>query len=38
LTDEKGGEKGLEEVIKEGKIHSGDYESLIMRYDLEIDK
>lgn len=34
----EGGEKGLEEVIKEGKIHSGDYESLIMRYDLEIDK
>ena len=34
----EGGEKDLEKVTKEGKIHPGDYKSLITRYDLEIDK
>lgn len=38
MTDEREGDKGLEEVIKEGKIHSGDYKSLIVGYDLEIDQ
>ena len=34
----EGGEEGLEKVTKEGKIHPGDYKSLITRYGLEIDK
>ena len=34
----RGRRKGLRRSHWEGKIHSGDYKSLIMRYDLEIDK